>query len=79
MTLQGDNVEKYMDSSGNANFFSLSEGEITYLKVFQRIDGVAYLKEYSVVIDNDQITSVETGKTYSTTDTVDDLPGLSIY
>ena len=79
VTLQGDNVEKYMDSAGSANFFSLSENEITYLKVFQRVDGVTYLKEYSLDIDNDQITSVETGRTYTTTDTVDDLPGLSIY
>ena len=79
VTLQGDDANRYMDYYGNTNFFSFSSDYITYLMVSQRVDGVTYLKEYSVAIDNDQITSVETGKTYTTKDTVPDQPGLAIH
>ena len=79
VTLKGDDTERYMDSVGNANFFSFSEDAITYLMVSQRVDGVTYLKEFALKIDNDSITSVETGKTYTTTDTVPDMPGISVY
>ncbi|MBP5225230.1 MAG: hypothetical protein J6Z38_06600 [Lachnospiraceae bacterium] len=79
VTLQGDDTGKYMDFSKNTNFFSFSEDSITYLQVFQRVDGVTYLKEYSLTIDNDEITSTETGKTYTTTDTVPDLPGIAVH
>ncbi len=79
VTLQGDDAGKYMDFSRNTNFFSFGEDYITYLKVSQRVDGVTYLKEYALIIDNDGITSVETGKTYTTTDTVPDLPDIAIH
>ncbi len=79
VTLSGDDTEKYKDHDGNTNFFSLSEDTITYLKVSDKVDGVTYLTEYALNIENDQITSVETGKIYQTTDTVPDLPDLSIY
>ena len=83
VTLQGDDDDddmgKYTDAYGNANFFSFSEDSVTYLKVSQRVDGVTYLTEYSLTIENDRITSKETGKTYQTTDTVPDLPGLTVY
>ena len=79
VTLSGDDAEKYLDSNGNANFFSFSEDEITYLEVSDRVDGVTHLREYSLVIENDRITSVETGNIYQTTDMVPDLPGISIY
>jgi hypothetical protein len=77
--LQGEDVEKYMDHTGNTCFFSFSEDSITYLKVSQVVDGVTYLSEYSLNIDNDTITSMETGRTYQTTDTVPDLPDISVY
>jgi hypothetical protein len=79
VTLKGDDTGKYMDYSKNTNFFSFGENSITYLKVSQRVDGVTYLKEYSLTIANNEITSVETGKTYTTTDTVPDLPGIAIH
>ncbi len=79
VALDGDNEKRYMDSLGNANFFSFNEDSITYLMVFQRVDGVTYLKEYSIDIEDDQISSTETGKTYTTRDTVPDLPGISCY
>ena len=79
VTLEGDDTKRYMDSNGNANFFSFGEDHITYLKVIQTVDGVTTLREYSLEIDGDKITSVETGKIYTTADTVPDLAGLSIY
>jgi hypothetical protein len=79
VTLKGDDTERYMDSAGNANYFSFNEDEITYLVVSQRVDGVTYLKEFRLDIDGDTITSTETGKTYTTTDTVPDVPGISVY
>ena len=79
VTLSGDDTEKYKDHDRNTNFFSLSEDTITYLKVTDRADGVTYLTEYTLNIENDQVTSFETGKIYQTTDTVPDLPDLSIY
>ena len=79
VTLLEDDTKRYMDYNGNTNFFSFTSDSITYLMVSQRVDGVTYLKEYSVVIDNDQITSVETGKTFTTRDTVPDQPGLAIH
>ena len=77
--LNGEDPDKYVDYTGNTNFFSLSKDSITYLKVSQRVDGVTYLTEYSLTIDGDKITSAETGQTYTTTDTVPDLPDLTIY
>ena len=79
VTLNGDGAEKYKDHDGNTNFFSLSEDTITYLKVSDKVDGVTYLTEYTLNIENDQITSIETGKIYQTKDTVPDLSDLSIY
>ena len=79
VTLQGDDTGKYMDYSKNTNFFSFGEDYITYLQVFQRVDGTTYLKEYALTIDNDEITSAETGKTYTTTDPVPDLPGIALH
>ena len=79
VTLQGDDPGKYTDAYGNANFFSFGEDSVTYLKVSQIVDGVTYLTEYSLEIENDRVTSKETGKTYQTTDTVPDLPGLTVY
>ncbi|MBR0137446.1 MAG: hypothetical protein IJM15_03480 [Erysipelotrichaceae bacterium] len=79
VTLQGDDVARYMDHKGNTNFFSFSASAITYLKVSQVVDGVTFLKEYSVSIDNDKITTVETGKIYQTTDSVPELAGITIY
>ena len=79
VTLKGDDTGKYMDYSKNTTFFSFGENSITYLKVSQRVDGVTHLKEYSLTIANDEITSVETGKTYTTTDTVPDLPGIAVH
>jgi hypothetical protein len=79
VTLSGDGAEKYKDHDGNTNFFSLSEDAITYLQVSDRVDGVTYLTEYALTIENDQVKSVETGNIYQTTDTVPDLPGLSTY
>ncbi len=79
VTLQGDDAGRYMDHSKNTNFFSFGEDSITYLQVSQKVDGVTHLKEYSVIIDNDEISTVETGKTYTTTDKVPDLPGIAIH
>ena len=79
VTLQGDDTGKYMDYGKNTNFFSFSEDYITYLQVFQRVDGVTYLKEYALTIENDEITSAETGKTYTTTDPVPDLPDIALH
>lgn len=77
--LQGDDVDRYQDSDGNTNFFSFSNDSITYLKVSQKVDGVTYLTEYSLQINDNNVTSVETGKTYQTTDNVPDLAGPTIY
>ncbi len=79
VTLEGDDTERYMDSEGNTNFFSFNEDSITYLKISQKTDGVTYLTEYALNIDDDKITSTETGRTYKTTDTVPDLADISIY
>ena len=79
MTLEGDDTKRYMDSQGNANFFSFGEDHITYLKVIQTVDGVTTLREYSLEIEDDKITAVETGKTYTTKDKVPDLTDLSTY
>ncbi len=79
VTLDGDDTKRYMDSQGNANFFSFDEDHITYLKVIQTVDGVTTLREYALEIENDQITAVETGRTYTTRDTVPELTDLSIY
>ncbi len=79
VTLEGENPDKYKDSEGNSNFFSFSEDAITYLKVSERSGGVTYLTEYSLTIDNDKITSTETGRIYQTSDTVPDTAELSIY
>lgn len=79
VTLQSDDTGKYMDYGKNTNFFSFGEDYITYLQVFQRVDGVTYLKEFALTIENDEITSAETGKTYTTTDPVPDLPGIALH
>ena len=79
VTLDGDDTKRYMDSQGNANFFSFDEDHITYLKVIQTVDGVTTLREYALEIENDQITAVETGRTYTTRDMVPELTDLSIY
>lgn len=79
VTLEGDDTERYMDSEGNTNFFSFNEDSITYLKVSQKTDGATYLTEYALNIDDDKITSTETGRTYKTTDTIPDLADISIY
>jgi hypothetical protein len=79
VTLEGDDAGKYMDTQGNANFFSFGEDHITYLKVVQRVDGVTTLREYALEIENDKITIVETGKTYTTKDTVPDITDISTY
>ncbi len=77
--LEGDDAGKYMDTQGNANFFSFGEDHITYLKVVQRVDGITTLREYALEIENDKITTVETGKTYTTKDTVPDITDISTY
>ena len=79
VTLTGDDVDKYKDDSGNCNFFSLSGDAITYLKVSEVVDGVTYLKEYSVSIDNNKVTVSETGKTYQTNDKVPELKDIVVY
>ena len=79
VVLQGDEDGEYKDYYGNTNFFKFTEDSITYLKVSQRVDGVTYLKEYALTIDNDQFTETETGKTYQTTDTVPDQPNFTIF
>ena len=79
VALSGDDPEKYQDYNGNTNFFSFSKDSITYLKVSRTADGITYLTEYALEINNNQITSVETGRTYQTADTVPELTGLHIY
>lgn len=79
VALSGDDPEKYQDYNGNTNFFSFSKDSITYLKVSRTADGITYLIEYALEINNNQITSVETGRTYQTADTVPELTGLHIY
>ena len=79
VTLQGEDASKYMDNEGNTVFFGFNEDYITYLKVSKIENGVTYLSEYSIEIDGDKVTSVETGKTYTTNDTVPDLKGISVY
>ena len=79
VTLTGDDVDKYKDEAGNCNFFSLSSDAITYLKVSEVVDGVTYLKEYSVSIENNKVTVSETGKTYQTNDKVPELKDIAVY
>ena len=79
VALSGGDPEKYQDNNGNTNFFSFSKDSITYLKVSRTADGITYLIEYALEINNNQITSVETGRTYQTADTVPELTGLHIY
>lgn len=79
VTLTGDDVEKYKDEAGNCNFFSLSGDAITYLKVSEVVDGVTYLKEYSVSIENNKVTVSESGKTYQTNDKVPELKDIAVY
>ncbi len=79
VALSGGDPEKYQDYNGNTNFFSFSKDSITYLKVSRTADGITYLNEYALEINNNQITSVETGRTYQTADTVPELTGLHIY
>ena len=79
VTLTGDDIDKYKDDSGNCNFFSFNGDAITYLKVSEVVDGVTYLKEYSVSIDNNKVTVSETGKTYQTNDKVPELKDIVVY
>ena len=79
VTLTGDDVDKYKDEAGNCNFFNLSGDAITYLKVSEVVDGVTYLKEYSVSIENNKVTVSETGKTYQTNDKVPELKDIAVY
>ena len=79
VTLEGDDAARYADHDGYTNFFCFDENSITYLLVSGKVDGVTYLKEYSLTVDNDTIASAETGRTYTTADEVPDLAGLSVY
>ena len=69
--LQVNQLKKYFPIKGG--FISRTVG---YVKA---VDGVTYLKEYALTIENDEITSAETGKTYTTTDPVPDLPGIALH
>lgn len=79
VTLTGDDAGKYLDKDGYCNFFCFSGDSITYLKVSEVADGVTYLKEYSVSIENNKVISSETGKTYQTNDKVPELTGVVVY
>ena len=79
IALTGDDAGKYLDKDGYCNFFCFSGDSITYLKVSEVTDGVTYLKEYSVSIENNKVISSETGKTYQTNDKVPELTGVVVY
>ena len=76
--LNGDNAGKYFDSKGNCRFFAFDENTITYLKVSKIEDGITYFTEYEAIVGYHEITTVETGRVYQTSDPVPEMSAFTI-
>ena len=76
--LSGDNSGKYFDSKGNCRFFAFDENTITYLKVSKIEDGITYFTEYEAIVGYHEITTVETGRVYQTSDPVPEMSAFTI-
>ena len=76
--LSGDNAGKYFDSKGNCRFFAFDENTITYLKVSKIEDGITYFTEYEAKVGYHEITTVETGRVYQTSDPVPEMSAFTI-
>ena len=79
ITLSGNDADKYKDYYGYCKFFTFNENSITFLKVSKVEDGVTYLTEYEVTVDNNKISTSETGNVYQTSDTVPEQQDFTIY
>ena len=76
--LSGDNAGKYFDSKGNCRFFAFDENTVTYLKVSKIEDGITYFTEYEAIVGYHEITTVETGRVYQTSDPVPEMSAFTI-
>ena len=76
--LSGDNAGKYFDTKGNCRFFAFDENTITYLKVSKIEDGITYFTEYEAIVGYHEITTVETGRVYQTSDPVPEMSAFTI-
>ncbi len=76
--LIGDNAGKYFDSKGNCRFFAFDENTVTYLKVSKIEDGITYFTEYEAKVGYHEITTVETGRVYQTSDPVPEMSAFTI-
>lgn len=79
ITLSGNDADKYKDYYGYCKFFTFNENSITFLKISKVEDGVTYLTEYEVTVDNNKISTSETGNVYQTSDTVPEQQDFTIY
>ena len=76
--LSGDNAGKYFDTKGNCRFFAFDENTVTYLKVSKIEDGITYFTEYEAIVGYHEITTVETGRVYQTSDPVPEMSAFTI-
>ena len=76
--LSGDNAGKYFDTKGNCQFFAFDENTVTYLKVSKIEDGITYFTEYEAIVGYHEITTVETGRVYQTSDPVPEMSAFTI-
>ena len=80
---KSDDNDKDKNNEGNNILDKLekiaSKIKLTSEKVSKVEDGVTYLTEYEVTVDNNKISTSETGNVYQTSDTVPEQQDFTIY